>query len=120
MLACDQRNLGTRARNQSLHFGVLIAGIGLGVFLLESRLGGARELGWLVALPMVAASYLVISGMWGICIVHALRGDRRADYGPEAILDPSSRSRMRMRAALALFMSIVIGFGLAAAFVVHG
>ena len=120
MLACHQRNLGARARNQQLHSGVLIAGIALAAFLLESRLAPEPHAArWLVALPLVAASYLVISGIWGICIVQALKGDRRADYGPEAVLDPSSRARMRTRAALALFASIIIGCSFAAAFVVH-
>jgi hypothetical protein len=119
MLACHQRNLGARARNQQLHYGVMMAGFALVAFLLESKLGVARDLGWLVALPLVGASYLVISAIWGICIVHALRGDRRADYGPEAVLDPRSRARMRTRAALALFVSIIIGCSFAAAFVVQ-
>ena len=120
MLACDQRNLGARARSQQLHSGVMVAGFALLAFLSANHLGASRELGWLVAPPLVAASYLVISGIWGICIVHALKGDRRADYGPEAVLDPGSRARMRTRAALALFASIIIGCSFAAAFVVHG
>jgi len=109
-----------RASNQQLRGGVFVAGIALVAFLLVNQLGGARQLGWFVALPLVAASYLVISGIFGICIVHALKGDRRADYGPEAVLDPDSRARMRNRALLAVSASIVIGCGFAAAFVSHG
>jgi hypothetical protein len=120
MLACNQRNLGARASNQALRTGVIVAGIALVAFLLVNQLGGPRQLGWLVALPLVAASYLVISGIFGICIVHGLRGDRRADYGSEAVLDRDNRARMRNRALLAVSASIVIGCGFAAAFVAHG
>ena len=98
----------------------MIAGIALVAFLLVNQLGGPRQLGWLVALPLIASSYMVISGIFGICIVHGLKGDRRADYGPEAVLDPSSRARMRNRALLAVSASIVIGCSFAAAFVAHG
>jgi hypothetical protein len=120
MLACHQRNLGARASNQQLRFGVMVAGIALVAFLLVNQLGGARQLGWFIALPLVAASYLVISGIFGICAVHALKGDRRADHGPEAVLDPDSRARMRNRALLAVSASIIIGCSFAAAFVSRG
>jgi hypothetical protein len=120
VLACNQRNLGTRASNQALRFGVMLAGIALVAFLLVNQLGGLHRLGWFVALPLVASSYLVISGIFGICIVHGLRGDRRADHGPEAVLDPTNRARMRTRALLAVSASIVIGCSFAAAFVAHG
>ena len=120
MLACNQRNLGTRASNQALRGGVMLAGIALVAFLLGNQLGAGRRFGWLVALPAVASSYLVISGIFGICIVHGLRGDRRADHGAEVVLDPASRARMRNRALLAVSASIVIGFCFAAAFVSHG
>jgi len=109
-----------RASNQALRAGVMLAGIALVAFLLVSHLGGSRQLAWFMALPLVAASYMVISGIFGICIVHGLRGDRRADYGPEAVLDRASRVRMRNRALLAVSASIVIGCGFTAAFVAHG
>jgi hypothetical protein len=118
-LACNQRNLGTRASNQQLRAGVIVAGIALVAFLLVNQLGGLRQLGWFMALPLVVASYMVISGIFGICIVHGLRGDRRADHGPEAVLDPASRARMRNRALLAVSASIIIGCSFAAAFVAH-
>jgi hypothetical protein len=120
MLACNQRNLGMRASNQVLRAGVMVAGIALVAFLLVNQLGGPRQMGWLLALPLVAASYMVISGIFGICIVHGLKGDRRADHGSEAVLDPASRARMRNRALLAVSASIVIGCSFAAAFVAHG
>jgi hypothetical protein len=75
--------------------------------------------GWFVAVPLVLASYMVISGIFGICIVHGLRGDRRADYGAEAVLNPADRARMRNRALLAVSASIIIGCSFAAAFVAH-
>lgn len=109
-----------RASNQALRLGVMLAGIALVAYLLVSQLGAPRQLGWFMALPLVAASYMVISGIFGICIVHGLRGDRRADYGPEAVLDPASRVRMRNRALVAVSASIVIGCSFAAAFVAHG
>ena len=120
MLACHQRNLGTRASNQALRGGVLLAGLALGAFLAVNQLGWSRHLGWFLALPLVAASYMVISGIFGICIIHGLKGDRRADHGREVVLDPKSRSRMRNRALLAVSASIVIGCSFAAAFVSHG
>jgi hypothetical protein len=120
VLACNQRNLGIRASNQALRAGVVVAGIALVGFLLVNQLGGPRQLGWLVALPLVASTYMVISGIFGICIVHGLKGDRRADYGPEAVLDPTSRARMRNRALMAVSASVIIGCGFAAAFVAQG
>ena len=120
MLACHQRNLGARASNQALRAGVLLAGGAVGAFLLVNQFGLSRHLGWLLALPLVASSYMVISGIFGICIFHGLKGDRRADHGREVVLDPESRSRMRNRALLAVSASIVIGCSFAAAFVSHG
>ena len=96
-----------------------MAGIALVAFLLVNHLGGPRQLGWFMALPLVMASYMVISGVFGICIFHGLRGERRADYGPEALLNPKDRVRMRNRALLAVSASIVIGCSFAAAFVAH-
>ncbi len=120
MGACQQRNLGARASNQALRAGVFIAGVALSAFLLVNQLGWSRHLGWILALPLVAASYMVISGIFGICIVHGLKGDRRADHGREVVLDPASRARMRNRALLAVSASVVIGCSFAAAFVAHG
>src|SRR4051812_1065633 len=111
MLACHQRNLGARASNQALRGGVLLAGVALGAFMVVNQMNWPRHLGWFLALPLVAASYMVISGMFGICIVHGLKGDRRADYGREVVLDPASRVRMRNRALLAVSASILIGCG---------
>ena len=107
VLACNQRNLGGRASNQ--------AG-----FFLAGQYGLVEKVGWLVAVPLAAASYLVISGAFGICIVHGLKGDRQADHGREAVLDSANRARMRNRALLAVSASIAIGCGFAAAFVAHG
>ncbi|HKO52061.1 MAG TPA: hypothetical protein VJV79_30335 [Polyangiaceae bacterium] len=109
-----------RASNQQLHAGVIVAGIALVAFLLVNQLGGPRQLGWFMALPLVASSYMVISGIFGICIVHGLRGDRQADHGQEVVLDPASRARIRKRAMLAVSASIIIGCSFTAAFVAHG
>ena len=76
MLACQQRNLGARASNQALRGGVLMAGVALAAFLLVNQFGWSSHLGWILALPVVAASYMVISGIFGICIVNGLRGAR--------------------------------------------
>ena len=100
--------------------GVLLAGMALGAYLLVNQLGWSRHLGWILALPLVAASYMVISGIFGICIVHGLMGDRRADHGREVLLDGATRKRMRNRALLAVSASVVIGCTFAAAFVSHG
>ncbi len=70
----------------------MLAGIALVAFLLVNQLGGARQLGWLVALPLVASSYMVISGIFGICIVHSLKGNRQADHGPEVRVGSSEPS----------------------------
>jgi hypothetical protein len=120
MLACHQRNLGARASNQALRGGVLLAGVALGSYLAVSQWGLSRHLCWLLALPLVASSYMVISGIFGICIFHGMMGDRQADHGREVVLDPESRARMRNRALLAVSASIVIGCSFAAAFVSHG
>jgi|SRR4051794_13009267 hypothetical protein len=121
MLACHQRNLGTRASNQALRGGVLLAGLALGASLAAGQLGllHVNYLRWFLALPLVLASYMVISGIFGICIFHGLMGDRQADHGREVVLDPSSRARMRKRALLVVSASILIGCSFAAAFVAH-
>jgi len=120
MLACQQRNLGARASGQALRGGVLLAGLAVGAFLLQSQFGGSRTLAWFLALPLVLSSYMVISGAFGICIFHGLRGDRRADHGgSEVVLDPANRARMRNRALLAVSASVVIGCAFAAAFASH-
>jgi hypothetical protein len=121
MLACHQRNLGTRASNQALRGGVLLAGLALGASLAAGQLGllHVNYLRWFLALPLVLASYMVISGIFGICIFHGLMGDRQADHGREVVLDPSSRARMRKRALVVVSASILIGCSFAAAFVAH-
>ena len=96
-----------------------MAGIALAAFLLVNQFGWSSHLGWILALPVAAATYLVISGTFGICIVNGLRGARHADYGSEVVLDPASRARMRSRALLAVSASLVIGFAFAAAFATH-
>jgi hypothetical protein len=100
---------------------VLLAGLALGAFLALGQLGWSHfnYLRWFLALPLVAASYMVISGIFGICIFHGLMGDRQADHGREVMLDPSSRARMRKRALLAVSASIIIGCSFAAAFAAH-
>ena len=120
VLACNQRNLGTRASSQALRGGVLMAGLALAGFFLAGQYGLVQKVGWLVAIPLAAASYMVISGAFGICIVNGLKGDRRADHGREAVLDSADRTQMRNRALLAVTASIAIGCGFAAAFVAHG
>lgn len=123
MLACHQRNLGSRASNHALRFGVKLAALAMAGFLAINQLGWShqhRQVAWLLALPLVVSSYLVISGLFGICIFHGMKGDRQADHGREVVLDPESRSRMRLRALMAVSASIVIGCGFAAAFVSRG
>ena len=120
MLACRQRNLGSRASSQALRLGVLIAGVAVVAFLVMAQLGWSRHVGWFLALPLVVSSYLVLSGVFGICIFHGLKGDRRADYGREVVLDSQSRAQMRKRALLAVSASVVIGCAFAAAFATHG
>ena len=97
-----------------------MAGAALGGVYLAGQFGLVQKVGWLVALPLAAASYLVISGAFGICILHGLQGSRRADHGREAVLNQADRAQMRNRALLAVTASIVIGCGFAAAFVSHG
>ncbi len=98
-----------------------MAGVALAGFFLAAQFGLVRQVGWLVAVPLALASYMVISGAFGICIVHGLKGDRRADHGREAVLDAKNRAQMRNRALIAVSASIAIGCGFAAAFVsAHG
>jgi hypothetical protein len=120
MLACHQRNLGSRASAQAVRGGVLLAGLVLGAFLLANQLGWSGRMGWFMALPLVGACYLVISGVCGICMFNGLAGNRHADHGREVVLDPADRANMRKRALLVMSASIVIGCAFAAAFVSHG
>lgn len=120
MLACHQRNLGARASNRALRGGVFAAGIALLAFLVLNQVGVSHRFAWLVALPLVVSSYLLISGIFGICIINGLRGNRHADHGREVVLDRETRAQMRKRALLAVSASILIGCGFAAAFLSHG
>jgi hypothetical protein len=113
----QQQNLGERARAKSISVGVLLAGVALGWALLSAELGLARQLGWLVALPVAGSAYLLISGSLGICAFHSIRGDRGADHGNEAVLDPDRRAQLRLRALFAVSASLVIAFAFAAALV---
>lgn len=118
MLGChQQQNLGERARSKSVSLGVLLGGLALGWALLSSELGVTKRLGWLVALPVAASAYLLISGTLGICVYNSVRGSRGADHGAEAILDPERRAQLRLRALFAVSASLVIALGFAAALV---
>ena len=118
MFGCDQqRNLGQRARGKAISLGVLMGGLALGWALLSSELGVTRQLGWLVALPAALSAYLLISGSLGICIYSSMKGNRVADHGSEAVLDPQNRAQLRTRAVLAVSASLVIACGFAAALV---
>jgi hypothetical protein len=97
-----------------------MAGTALAGFFLAAQFGLVQRLGWLVAVPLALASYMVISGAFGICIFHGLTGKRQADHGREAVLDSGNRAKMRNRALLAVTASIAIGCAFAAAFVAHG
>jgi hypothetical protein len=109
MLGChQQQNLGERARAKSISLGVLMAGVGLGWALLSSELGLTARLGWLVALPVAISAYLLLSGLLGVCVFNSVAGQRQADYGSEAVLDPQNRSRLRLRALLAVGASLLI------------
>jgi hypothetical protein len=121
MLGChQQQNLGERARTKSVSLGVLIAGVALGWALLSSELGVTRQLGWLIALPVAASAYLLISGTFGICVYNGLKGFRGVDHGSEAVLDRADREHLRLRALLAVSASLVIAGGFAAALVASG
>jgi hypothetical protein len=121
MLGChQQQNLGERARGKSVSLGVLIAGVALGWALLSAELGVTRQLGWLIALPVAASAYLLISGTFGICVYNGMKGYRGADHGSEAVLDPADRAHLRLRALLAVSASLVIAGGFAAALVASG
>lgn len=118
MLGChQQQNLGERARGKAVSLGVLMAGLALCWALLSAELGVTRQLGWLVALPVAFSAYLLISGTLGICAFSSVSGKRQADYGPEAVLDPESRSHLRVRALLAVAASLFIAGGFAFALV---
>jgi hypothetical protein len=121
MLGChQQQNLGQRARAKAMQLGVLMAGLALGWALLSTELGLAKKLGWLVAVPAAASAYLLISGSLGICIYNGIRGNRDADHGSEAVLDPERRANLRLRALVAVSASLVIAGGFAAALVTSG
>jgi hypothetical protein len=74
-------------------------------------------LDWFVGLPVALSSYLLISGIFGICLFNGIKGKRIADHGPEAVLDPENRAQMRNRALWAVSVSLLIAGGFAAAFV---
>jgi len=94
-----------------------MAGVALGAVLLAAHFKLPRQLDWVVGLPVALSSYLLISGIFGICVFNGLKGKRAADHGPETVLDPSSRVQMRNRALWAVSASLLIACGFAAAFV---
>ncbi len=96
-----------------------MAGVALGAFLLVAHFKLPRQIGWFVGLPVALSSYLLISGIFGICLFNGLKGKRIADHGPEPVLDPANRAQMRSRALIAVSASLLIAGALAAAFVAH-
>ena len=111
--------MGVRARDQALRGGVLMAGVALGAFLLVAHFKLPRQVGWFIGLPIGLSSYMLISGIFGICVFNGIQGKRVADHGREAVLDPSNRVQMRNRAFLAVSASLLIACVCAAAFVAH-
>jgi hypothetical protein len=109
--------MGVRARDQALRGGVLMAGVALGSFLLAAHFKLPRRLDWFVGVPVAMSSYMLISGIFGICVFNGLKGKRMADHGSETVLDPSNRAQMRSRAFWAVSASLLIACGFAAAFV---
>jgi hypothetical protein len=94
-----------------------LAGLSLAAALVAFEFDQAAAFGWILAVPMALSSYLLISGTFGICIYYGLKGERGADHGTEALLDPESRAKMRARAVLAVSASVLVGCIFAAAFV---
>ena len=117
MFVCPKRNLGGRACNQAVRGGVFLAGVSLVGALVAFEFGQAATFGWLLAVPMAMASYLLISGTFGICAYYGIKGERGADHGAEVLLDGESRTKMRARALLAVSASVLVGCIFAAAFV---
>jgi hypothetical protein len=109
--------MGVRARDQALRGGVLMAGVALGAFLLAAHFKLPRQLDWFVGVPVAMSSYMLISGIFGICAFNGMKGKRIADHGSESVLDPANRAQMRNKALWAVSASVLIACGFAAAFV---
>jgi hypothetical protein len=114
---CSRTNLGPRARNSALRAGVAFGGFALLFALVVLEIHAPAELGWLLVVPVAASVYSVLSGTFGICVYHGLKGNRGTDHGSEVVLDEASKSRLLLRAALAVSVSLATGCVLAAVFV---
>jgi hypothetical protein len=120
MLGChQQQNLGEHARAKAISVGVILSGVALGWALLSTELGVAKQLGWLLAVPLALSAYLLISGALGICVVNGFKGSRTEDHGGEQVLDPDARSRLRLRALYAVSASLLIACAFTLAFVAN-
>ena len=117
MFACTRTNLGHRGRGVALRVGVWFAGIALLMALALYELGAAESLGWVLLFPTAVSIYSLLSGTFGLCLYHGMKGMRATDHGSEVVLDGETRSRMLRRAALAVSASLLAGSALTAAFV---
>ncbi len=114
MAKCTQGNLGDRACTRVVRFGVLMGGVTVALGLLAVEVGYATRFGWLLAVPLSAAAYFIMSGVSGVCIYAGLRGQRMQDHGTEAVLDSDQAARLRMKALAVVTLSLLIGSGFAA------
>lgn len=94
-----------------MRFGVVAAGVTLGLGFLLAELGlAASAWGFLVILPLTFSCYSLLSGLFGTCAVAGMRGVRQADHGLEPVIDASLMRGLRRRGlALLAFSAALAG-----------
>jgi hypothetical protein len=99
-----------------MRLGVIGAAITLAVGFVLAESGLASRWGFVLALPLTLSTYWLLSGVSGTCFMAGMRGQRRADYGAEPVVDSGQARRFRRRALVLLTASFVVGLVSAGAF----
>lgn len=73
-------------------------GVALAATVALVELDVARPWRFAVVVLFLAAFLELVQGFTGTCVFSAVRGVRITDEGPEAVANPSERSRIRRRA----------------------
>jgi hypothetical protein len=101
-----------------MRFGVLSAAFTLGAGFVLAEAGLASRWGFLLILPLTLSCYGLLSGLSGTCFMAGMRGQRRADYGFEPVVDARQMRNFRRRGMVLLLASFAVAFVSAGAFAI--
>jgi hypothetical protein len=101
-------NLGERAQNVQLRFGVTLLVVGLAASMAMRRLGAGGPAHWLLVPFFLLGTYGIAAAMTRICGFTAILGHRLTETGREPIADRRELVAVRRRGALVMGTSVVV------------